>query len=83
MQKILMRLGKINLVGITARTNNALEMDQASGRVGPTLNKYHSENLSERIKHRKEPGATFGVYINYESDHTGNYTYFVGEEVRL
>ena len=30
---------------------------------------------------RKNPGITYCVYIEYESDFTGDYTYFIGEEV--
>ena len=33
-----------------------------------------------KIKERKDPGTTFCVYTNYESDFTGEYTYFIGEE---
>jgi len=37
--------------------------------------------LAEQIKDRKNPGTTFCVYTNYESDVNGDYTYFIGEEV--
>lgn len=31
--------------------------------------------------HRKKPGTTLCAYTNYESDYTGDYTFFIGEEV--
>ena len=30
---------------------------------------------------RINPGVTYSVYTEYESDETGDYTYFIGEEV--
>ena len=34
-----------------------------------------------QIPYRKNPGITFSVYTEYDSDEHGDYTYFVGEEV--
>ena len=81
MQKQITRLEEIRLVGITIRTNNANEMNPETGKIGPTVQKYFKHGLAEKIINRKNPGTTFCVYTNYESDVTGEYTYFVGEEV--
>jgi predicted transcriptional regulator YdeE len=75
------KLPEIKLVGIKVRTNNALEADPMTGKIMPTIQSYFHRSLFEKISDRKKPGTTYCVYTNYESDHTGDYTYFVGEEV--
>jgi predicted transcriptional regulator YdeE len=76
-------LGEIKLVGITTRTNNAngFSDDLSTNKLVATVHRYFHEGLAEKIAARKNPGRTFCVYTNYESDFTGDYTYFVGEEV--
>lgn len=81
MKKSLITLKEIKLVGITARTNNSDEMNPEKGKIGPTLEKYFGNNLTDKIQNRKSPCKTFCIYTEYESDETGEYTYFVGEEV--
>ncbi len=77
----LVQFPEIKLVGITARTNNASEMNISTAKIGATFHKFMAENLQAKIKNRKYPGKIFAVYTNYESDFTGDYTYFLGEEV--
>jgi predicted transcriptional regulator YdeE len=83
MQKTTTLLAEIKLVGITARTNNAhiFEGDPSTNIIAATVQKYFYNGLAERIHSRKNPGTTFCVYTNYESDVDGDYTYFIGEEV--
>ncbi len=81
MKKEKVSLSEIKLVGVTARTNNADEMNPKCAKIKPTMEKYFGQNLFSKIKHRKNPGITFCVYTDYESDFTGDYTYFIGEEV--
>lgn len=81
MKQIQIALPTIKLIGVTARTSNAREQDPATAKIGPTVQRYFHQALSEKISHRKKPGTTYCVYTNYESDHTGDYTYFIGEEV--
>ncbi len=81
MKKSLITLEEIKLVGITARTKNSNEMDLEKGKIGPTLETYFGNNLADKIQNRKKPGNTYCIYTDYESDETGEYTYFVGEEV--
>lgn len=80
MQKIIASLPGFTLIGISARTNNQAELTE-NGKISPSLQRYFGKKLFEEIPSRKKPGTTFCVYTHYESDHTGNYTYFVGEEV--
>ncbi len=81
MQKIITILPEIKLVGITARTSLASEMNLATAKIGATVQKYFHGNHPEKINNRKNPGVTYCIYTNYESDFTGEYTYFIGEEV--
>lgn len=73
-------LEKLNFIGIKARTNNEIESGK-DGVIPKTIHKYFTENIAGRIQNRKNSGITFCAYTEYESDHTGEYTYFVGEEV--
>lgn len=83
MQKTTTPLPAMKLVGITARTNNShiFESDPSTNIIAATVQKYFHNGLADKIQDRKNPGTTFCVYTNYESDHTGDYTYFIGEEV--
>lgn len=72
---------EILLVGIQVRTNNAEEYKKLDGKIFPLVRRYFHEALAEKIPHRKNPATTFCAYTDYESDHTGDYTYFIGEEV--
>jgi predicted transcriptional regulator YdeE len=81
MKKIIISLPEIKLVGITARTNNAFEMRAPIAKIPSTIFEYFNKGLAEKINHRKKPGITYCVYTEYENDFTGDYTYFIGEEV--
>ena len=45
------------------------------------MKKYFHQNIAARIPNRLHPGTTYCIYAEYESDHQGDYTYFIGEEV--
>ena len=81
MQKVFSKLNEIMLVGITVRTNNAQEQNWMSGKIFPCVQKYFQQQLANLIPNRKKAGTTLCVYTEYESDYTGDYTYFIGEEV--
>lgn len=81
MQKKQIKLAPKWLVGITARTNNKAEMNLATSKIGATMGQYFGQQLAQKIKHRVNPGVTYAVYTEYESDEHGEYTYFLGEEV--
>lgn len=74
-------LDEIKLVGISARTCNASEMNLDKAQISKTLGQFFDNQLASKIKGRAKPGTTFCVYTSYESDENGEYTYFVGEEV--
>jgi predicted transcriptional regulator YdeE len=83
MHKTITQLPEIKLVGITTRTNSKelFTADPSVNPVAATVQKYFYQGLPAKIHHRKNPGTTLCVYTNYESDFTGDYTYFIGEEV--
>ena len=81
MQSSSTQLAEINLIGITIRTNLEAESNPETAKITPCVQRYFHQQLFEKIPHRKKPGTTYCVYTEYESDYTGAYTYFIGEEV--
>ncbi len=81
MKKNITQLPEIKLVGISARTSNALEMNPATAQIGKTMQRFFVEEMQANILNRKQSGKIFAVYTNYESNEHGPYTYFLGEEV--
>jgi predicted transcriptional regulator YdeE len=81
MEQTVVEKDEIKLVGICVRTNNEQERNKMEGRIFPCIQNYFHGALFEKISNRKTPGTTFCAYTDYESDHTGDYTYFIGEEV--
>lgn len=81
MKKTNIQLPEMKLVGVAMRTNNSLEANPETAKIGKTVSAYFENNLSQKIARRKNPGKTFCVYTEYESDENGEYTYFIGEEV--
>jgi len=85
MQQTTTQLVEIKLIGITTKVNNAhiFETDPSINKVAATVQKYFHNELAAKIPNRKNPGTTFCVYTDYESDFNGDHTYFIGEEVTI
>jgi predicted transcriptional regulator YdeE len=81
MQKTTVSCPDMKLVGITVRTNNEIEKSVLEGKIFPCIQKFFHQAYPEKIDHRTKMGTTLCVYTDYESDYTGDYTYFIGEEV--
>lgn len=81
MQKELANKSEIKLVGLTARTNNINEMNPQTSKIGELAGRFWSQNVAGQISNRKNPGVTFSIYTEYDSNEHGDYTYFIGEEV--
>ncbi len=81
MEKKLIERSEIMLVGICVLTSYDQELDTMKGNIFPCVQRYFHEQLSEKISNRVKPNTTFCAYTQYESDHKGAYTYFIGEEV--
>jgi predicted transcriptional regulator YdeE len=72
---------EIKLVGICVRTSYEQELDKMKGNIFPCVRYYFHGGVAAQIQNRKKPGTTFCAYTDYETDNTGAYTYFIGEEV--
>lgn len=81
MQKTLIHIPEIKLVGLQVRTNNQNEFNIDAAQIGHCIAKYFREGWNDKTPHRKNPGVTLCAYTEYESDYTGDYTYYIGEEV--
>lgn len=83
MKQVTIKLPAIKLIGITTRTNNKhlFESDPATNKVAQIVQKYFHGALPDKIPQRKKPNVTYCVYTDYENDHHGDFTYFIGEEV--
>jgi predicted transcriptional regulator YdeE len=84
MKKEYIILPALHLVGINCRANNKLAFaaDTSKNPIAATVQRYFHEGLFEKINDRLKPGTTYCAYTEYESDHHGDYTYFVGEVVK-
>jgi predicted transcriptional regulator YdeE len=81
MQQTSIAKPEIKLVGISVRTSYQQELDKMKGNIFPCVRQYFHGLLFEKISNRANPGTTFCAYTDYETDHKGAYTYFIGEEV--
>lgn len=81
MQKVILQLREIKLIGIKTRTSNKAEFEASTAKIPTCLQQYFHGNIAKKIPNRSKPGVTFCAYTEYESDWTSDYTYFVGEEV--
>jgi predicted transcriptional regulator YdeE len=57
----------IDAVGFSVRTTNANEQDPTTAKLGPVWEKFFTVALPKLSAQSK----VYGVYTNYESDHTG------------
>lgn len=81
MQRTSITKPEIKLVGISVRTSYQQELDKMKGNIFPCVQQYFHGSIFEKISNRAKPGTTFCAYTDYDSDHKGAYTYFIGEEV--
>lgn len=83
MKNVSISLTEIKLVGMKIRTSNAqiFEQEPGSNKIATLVQRYFQGGCYEKIDNRKNPGTSFSVYTDYESDEKGEYTYFIGEEV--
>jgi predicted transcriptional regulator YdeE len=64
------------VVGLSARTNNAHEMS-GKGKIGSVWQSFLQPSLIAKIPN-KVGVDPIAVYTDYETDHTGHYTYLLG-----
>lgn len=81
MKKSYVELDEIKLSVITCRTNNVNETDPQKAKISSCVQNYFHNNIADKFTHRVNADRTLCCYTDYENDHTGNYTYAIGEEV--
>lgn len=69
------------VAGIDTRTSYELEMSPSTSRIAGLWSRFYGEDVLGRIAGKKAPVVPFGVYTDYESDHTGAYRLLVGAAV--
>src|ERR1700722_6139817 len=67
------------VVGVSARTNNAHEMS-GNGKIGDVWQTFLQPSLVAKIPNKIGVDLIV-VYTDYETDHTGHYTYLLGGPV--
>lgn len=72
---------EIRLMGIQVKTHYQNELNPLTSKIAQTVQRYWQEGIANQLVGRINPGRTFAVYTDYSTDHTGEYTYFLGEEV--
>jgi len=80
MKKIEVFLPEIKLLGAKIRTNNQNELNYELAKIFPVVQRYFNSQLVQDIPNRVS-GATFCVHTEYETDHSGDYTFFIGQAV--
>ena len=81
MQPKLVTRPAARVIGLEARTTNALEADPSTARIPRLWQRFFSEHVPEQIPNRAGSGAWMAVYTHYESDATGEYSLVLGAEV--
>src|SRR5260370_30557850 len=64
------------IAGLTARTNNAHEMS-GKGKIGNVWQQFLQPHLVSKIPNKMGVDL-IAAYTDYETDHTGHYTYLLG-----
>ena len=81
MQKHNAKLEEIKLIGMSAITNTALEMNSKTAQISLTIEKYLNHLNNNNFPEIINPNEMYCVYTNYSSDEKGDYTYFVGSRI--
>ena len=76
------RHDQIILVGLKCRTNNQQELEPNLSKISKLVNAFVGQNYVNHIQQRTKPNVVYYAYTEYESDEHGDYTYFVGEQVK-
>ena len=74
-------LPELILIGQTVKTNNVNEMQPGLSKIAQLSEVYWSQGIASQFHHRLNPGVTYSVYTDFESDEHGDYTYFIGERI--
>ena len=75
------RIKKLMISGISAVTNNQLEMSEENGKIAQLWEDYFAKDIYKKTFDKSNSDFMYGVYSNYDSDVSGNYKVTVGVEV--
>ncbi|QKE28878.1 transcriptional regulator, AraC family [Arcobacter acticola] len=75
------RIKKLMISGISAVTNNELEMSEENGKIAQLWEDYFANDVYKKTFDKANSDFMYGVYSNYDSDVNGNYKITVGVEV--
>jgi predicted transcriptional regulator YdeE len=75
MEQIKMRM--VHLIGIKLKNKTINEGGQSGIDCGNLWQAFEQQHVSDRIPN-KTSNAIYAVYYNYEGDHTGPFSYFIG-----
>ena len=75
------RIKKLMISGISAVTNNELEMSEENGKIAQLWEDYFANDVYKKTFDKANSDFMYGVYSDYESDVTGNYKITVCVEV--
>jgi predicted transcriptional regulator YdeE len=64
------------IYGLSFRTNNSLEMNPATGQIGPLVQRFDSEVLVDY----RAGARVYSVYSSYEAELSGGYSVLVGAD---
>jgi len=67
-------VSQTRVTGLSIRTDNATEMNPATGKIGPLWQEF-DQKVPVDYQHGER---VYGVYSNYESDHTGEFDVLAG-----
>lgn len=67
------------VIGVEARTSNAAEADPENGKIPALWQKFFE--VQAKIPNKKNADTIIAAYTDYESDHTGEYSFIVSSEV--
>jgi len=72
----LVEIDEKRIIGLSTRTTNAKEMNPATGKIGPLWKEF-----DEQVEVDYKNGSrVYGVYFNYESDASGEYSILAGTD---
>jgi predicted transcriptional regulator YdeE len=75
------KVEKLYLAGLSVRTNNKNEFSQDEAKIGQLWQDYSDSNYEGKIFNKSNGMAMYGVYHDYESNESADYTVTVGVEV--
>lgn len=82
MKKEIVEFPGVNILGLSSVTNNMAEMKPETGKIGPLVQKFMSESVMADMSELTIGEICYCAYTNFESDHTGPYTYVIGKEAK-